>query len=85
MENVAEPLASSADEPMTVAASRNITVPVGVLVPDDGVTLAVNVTDWPSIEGFVDDPTAVVVLIEPGLTVCVSAAEVLVAWLLSPL
>jgi hypothetical protein len=56
-----------------------MTVPVGVLVPDEGVTLAVNVTGWPDIEGFADDASAVVVLIEPALTVCVSAAEVLAA------
>jgi hypothetical protein len=51
----------------------NCTVPVGV--PPLLVTVAVNVTDWPTVDGFTDDVTAVVVL--TGFTVCVSTAEVL--------
>ena len=40
--------------------SKNSTLPVGVL-PSDGVTVARKLTDWPSIEGFVEEVTVVVV------------------------
>ena len=48
--------------PSDVPASENETVPVGTVVPVVGVTVAVNVTDWPKfeeLEGF--EITAVVV------------------------
>src|SRR6266404_5675800 len=64
-----------------VAPSLKVTVPVGVpLVP---LTAAVNVTDWPNTEGFSEELTVVVV--EPLLTVCVNAAEVLLVKVASPL
>jgi len=41
-----------------------------------GLTVAVNVTDWPDTDGLADEVSAVVV--SDLFTVCVSAAEVLV-------
>jgi hypothetical protein len=38
-------------------------------VPALLVTVAVNVTDWPTVEGFTDDVTAVVVAAEAAFTV----------------
>ena len=37
-----------------------VTVPVGVPANPDAVTIAVNVTCWPTVDGFNDDDTAVV-------------------------
>ena len=70
MENVALP-ALSVPVPRVVAPSLNVTVPVAVL----GVTVAVNVTDCPNVEGLVPDVTAVVLAATP--TVCVSGVDVL--------
>ena len=39
----------------------NCTVPVGVTLPLACVTVAVNVTDWPRMDGFSDEPSVVVV------------------------
>ena len=47
------------------------------------MTVAVNVTVTPVLEGFSDDTTLVVVA--PWLTVCVKGSEVLAAKLASPL
>ena len=58
--------------PMTVAPSRNCTVPVGVPVP---VTAAVKVTLCPAVDGFAEELTDVLLALLP--TVCVSTAEVL--------
>ena len=44
--------------PKVVAPSLNVTVPVAV----DGVTVAVNVTEAPNVDGFSEDATLVVVL-----------------------
>ncbi len=38
-----------------------ITVPVGVPANPGAVTIAVNVTCWPTVDGFNDDETAVIV------------------------
>jgi hypothetical protein len=43
---VAAPVASSVAAPSTVRPSRKVTVPVGVAVPEPGLTVAVNVTGW---------------------------------------
>ena len=59
--------------PNGVAPSKNCTVPVG---PEDGLTVAVNVTGCPTVDGFRDDVNVVVVMI--ALTVCVTAEDVLV-------
>jgi hypothetical protein len=58
--NVATPLVSATGAPNADPPSRNCTVPVGVPPPE--VTVAVNVTDCPNVEGFGDDVTVVVVL-----------------------
>ena len=47
-----------------VLPSLNATLPAGV--PDADTTVAVNVTDCPTLEGFCDEPNVVVV----GLNVC---------------
>ena len=52
--------------------------------PSCGVTVAMNVTDWPKVKGFSEDASAVVVA--PLLTVWVNgSANVLGAKLVSPL
>ena len=69
-----------------VLPSRNVTVPVGV--PLVAVTVAVNVTLWPNTAGLAEETSAVAVApgwLLTGLTVCVSAAEVLVLKMASPL
>ena len=63
----------SATVPNGVAPSRNCTVPVG---PEDGLTVAVNVTACPNTEGFSDEVNAVDVVVT-ALTVCVTADDVL--------
>src|SRR5262249_36198678 len=81
--NVATP------EPFTalVATSEpsivNTTEPVGV--PDPGATattVALNVTLWPTTEGFAGEVTLVIVL--AGFTVCVTGLELLEVKLLLP-
>ena len=61
-----------------------MTVPVGAPLPGD-VTLivAVNVTDWPDVEGLADDVSAVDVA--AWLTFWLRADDVLVVKLASPL
>ena len=51
-------------EPKLFAPSLNCTLPVGVPVPV--LTVAVSVTDCPTVDGFGDDTTAVVVDAGPG-------------------
>jgi hypothetical protein len=58
--------------PNGVAPSRNCTVPVGL---DDGLTVAVNVTACPNVDGFSDEINAVDVVI--ALIVCVMDEDVL--------
>ena len=70
---VATPLLLSVPVPRVVVPSLNVTVPVGV--PLDEVTVAVNVTDWPNVEGLADDVSAVLVL--TSLTTCETVADVL--------
>lgn len=64
-----------------VVVSVNVTVPVGLTEPELGVTVAVNVTDCPNVDGLTDEVTVVVVA---GLfTVKVAGVVVLlVAWML---
>jgi hypothetical protein len=76
-EKVATPLALTGDEPRLVLPSLNVTVPVGVPVPDAGVTLAANVTFCPRTEGLGDEVKDVDV--PTILTVCISTDDVLVA------
>ena len=42
--------AASGASPRDVVPSKNVTLPVGVWVPLS--TLALNVTDWPNVDGF---------------------------------
>ena len=63
MVNVAWPVTSRAPEPIIVLPSLKLTVPVGVPAPGAWtVTVAVNVTDWPNVEEFCEEATAVAVL-----------------------
>ena len=69
--------------PIVVEPSLNATVPLGVPAVED--TTAVNVTDWPNVDGFSDDDRVVVVLANGiALTTCESASEVLPASFVSP-
>jgi hypothetical protein len=73
VEKLACPAPLSDAVPRTVAPSRNVTVPVGV--PDAAdVTVVVNVTDWPKVEGLRDETT--VVVDGAGLTLWLWIAEV---------
>jgi len=76
--SAADPLTTAA-EPRAVEPSRNCTVPVA----EAGVTIAVSVTVWLTVEGFVEDVSAVVVA--ALFTVCASVVDVLDALLASPL
>ena len=69
---------------MLTPPSWKVTVPVGVPAPGGlAVTVAVKVTLWPETEGLTEELSAVVVA--SWLMVWVSAAEVLVRKLASPL
>jgi hypothetical protein len=79
VENVAFPAAPTAPVPSVVAPSRNVTVPVIVPAVAE-VTVAVNVTLVPLVDGFNDDASAVEVVAFPApFTTCVKTGEVLVA------
>jgi hypothetical protein len=73
-ERVATPLVLSVEEPRGVLPSENVTVPVGVTVPEVGVTVAVNVTICARREGFGEEVSEVAVPIK--LTFCVKVEEV---------
>jgi hypothetical protein len=77
--SVATPFESRAAEPIVAAPSVNVTVPVGVTVPDDCVTVATSPTDCPNVDGFGDDASEVVVATIPLPTTCVTTADVLPA------
>ena len=80
IDTVALPLLLMVELPRVVAPSRNMTGPVGV--PDVlEPTVAVNVTDCPSADGFSEETSRVVLL--ACWTVCVSVT-VCVWKLLSP-
>ncbi len=83
LENVACP-AESVIVPIVVVPSLNVTVPEGVPAPGAvAVTVAVNVTDWPKVEGFTLDKTVVCV---PALfTVSAYAGDALLLSFRSPL
>ena len=51
--------------PIVVVPSRKLTVPDGV--PEPLVTVAVNVTDCPAVDGFAEEVSAVVVGVGPPL------------------
>ena len=77
--NVALPLLS-VPVPSVVDPSLKVTVPVGV--PPLDVTVAVNFTEAPKVDGFSEDVTEVE--LAAALTVCVSTAEVLPLKLVLP-
>jgi hypothetical protein len=72
--------ADSVPVPSVVPASLKVTVPVGG--PPEPLTVTVKVTDWPKALGLTEELSEVVE--DAWLTACVSAAEVLVAKVLSP-
>ena len=55
---VAEPPLTATGEPKLVPSILNCTVPVAVF----GVTVAVKLTEFPNVEGFNDELTAVLLL-----------------------
>src|SRR2546426_1013254 len=69
--------------PRVAVPSRIVSVPVGKMLPNDGVTWIVNVTDWPRAEEPLGLAETMVVALGAGVTVCVKMAEVLSAKLLS--
>jgi len=70
--------------PRVVAPSAKVTVPVGVpLLGAVAVTLAVNVTVCPEVEGFKEEVNVSVVLACPTLTTA-AVTELLGLRLLSP-
>lgn len=75
---VALPPDNIAGEPKSVPSILNCTAPVAL----DGVTVAVNVTDWPKTDGLAEEVIDVVV--EAGLTTCDRAGDVLPKKLESP-
>jgi hypothetical protein len=62
---VAVPLLNVTGEPAAVPSTLNCTVPVGVAVPLAADAVALMVTDWPTIEGFSEEESFVVVPIRP--------------------
>ena len=67
VDSVATPPALTEPLPIVVALSLNVMVPVGVLLPDTGVTVAVNVTGVPTAgDGLTE--LAMVVVVAVGLT-----------------
>jgi hypothetical protein len=77
--NVALPLLSVAVPRATPFFSK-VTVPVGIPTPE--LTVAVNVTGCPKLDGLTDEATTVAVA--ALFTVWLSTAEVLVAYISSP-
>jgi hypothetical protein len=65
----------SGTDPRKVPPSKNCTVPVAAA----GDTVAVKVTACPYVDGFADDASTVLVLINEGFTVCVRTEDVLAA------
>ena len=67
---VATPDALIATVASTVAPSLNTMLPVAVFAPEVfGVTVAVNVTDCPTLAGFSDEVSAVAVVVSDELMV----------------
>ena len=58
--NVATPLPSNLAAPSVIVPSLKVTIPVGVAL--DEVTIAVKVTDWPKVDGLIDDVNVVLEL-----------------------
>jgi hypothetical protein len=77
--SVATPVALVVPVPIVVLLSMNVTVSP---TAGTGATVAVNVTDCPSVEGFADDVSVVVVF--AIFTVCDTPVETLVVKFVSP-
>ena len=78
VETDAVPEATNAPDPIVFVPSRKVTLPVGegvlLVVP---ATVAVKLTDWPTLDGFGVDARVVVVATLGGvLTTWVSTSEV---------
>jgi len=71
----------SLTSPMIVVPFLNVTVPVGVPLYC-GTTVALNITRCPTVEGFGDEASVVVLVAR--FTTCLSGGEVLAANLVSP-
>lgn len=68
-------------DPSVVVPSLNVTLPIGV--PEVEVTVTINVTDCPYVDGFSDEVIAEVVVIAL-LTLCVNTGDVLPVKFASP-
>jgi hypothetical protein len=64
---VALPVLSRVLVPSVVPPSRNVTVPVGVVVPELGDTVAVKVTDCSGRDGFGEEAREVTVAIPAAI------------------
>jgi hypothetical protein len=75
---VRDALSVTAEQPpIAVPLEVKATVPVGLGLPE-GLTVAVNVTDWHVVDGFTLETSAVVVAVPlPRLTTWLTAGEVL--------
>jgi hypothetical protein len=71
----AEPLALRVAVPRAVVPSRKVTVPVGVVLPEVGETIAVNVTLWPILICVAEAVNAVDVATNVCETVTVTAED----------
>ena len=71
------PLAFRVTRATTVLPTKNVTVPVGVPVPDGSRTVAVNVTACPTLAGLADASSDVVVAlrVDAAFTCSVRACE----------
>jgi len=65
-------------DPKFAPSITNCTVPVGLVVPEAGAMVAVNVTDCPKTEGLAEDMTVVVVFIAFTVSVAGGAAALAV-------
>jgi hypothetical protein len=74
--NVAIPLELSWAVPRLVVPSKNVTVPVGTLLPVNGETVAVKVTLCPGLMVAAEEVSAVLVTIRLAAMVTVTASEV---------
>jgi hypothetical protein len=71
----AAPLALRVAVPRAVVPSRKVTVPVGIVLPDVGETVAVNVTLWPVLICVAEAVNAVDVATKVCVTVTVNAVD----------
>jgi hypothetical protein len=82
--SVATPTALRVAVPRLVVPSRNVTVPVGTLVPDCGETVAVKVTLCPLLMVVAEEVRTVLVGAAAEVMVTLTGGEVELASLESP-